>query len=186
MKNRIILCVCIALSINAFAQKAKGKPFPDLTGETFAGKTVNLPKDTKGKFSLIGVCFSKDAEDDLKGWLNPVYNAFVMKKDTTQFMSMAENYDAHFYFIPMLNKVNQIFEKGSKEKIRNGTDKGFWPYLLFYNGAIKPYKEDFEITDSKIPYFFVVDKSGKIVHVESGKYTAKKMSAIEDFFSEAE
>lgn len=180
----MILCVCLVLTISASAQKAAGRMFPDLTGETFAGKTVNLPKETKGKFTLIGVCFSKDAEDDLKGWLNPVYNAFVVKKDTTGFMSMAANYDAYFYFIPMLNKVNQIFEKGSKEKIRNGTDKEFWPYLLFYNGAIKPYKEDFEIKDSKIPYFFVLDPSGKIVHVESGPYTAKKMSAIEDYFSE--
>jgi hypothetical protein len=107
---------------------------------------------------------------------------FVVKKDTSDFFSAAVNYDVNFFFIPMLNKVNQVFEKGSKEKIKNGTDKDFWPYILFYNGAIKPYKEDFAIEDSKIPYFFVLDKNGKILHVESGKYSEKKMDNIENFF----
>ena len=145
MKNIIVVAICLLVTVSANAQKAKGKMFPDLTGESFAGKTVNLPKDTKGKMTVIGVCFSKAAEEDLKTWLNPMYNTFVEKKDTSSFFSATVSYDANFYFIPMLNKVNQIFEKGSKEKIKGGTDKEFWPYLVFYNGAIKPYKEDFEI-----------------------------------------
>lgn len=182
MRTIIFLLLLTVFSVHLQAQKAKGKIFPDLSGESFAGKNVELPKDTKGKITLIGVCFSKDAEDDLKTWLNPVYNMFVVKKDTTDFFSAAVNYDVNFFFIPMLNKVNQVFEKGSKEKIRKGTDKEFWPYLLFYNGPIKPYKEDFEINDSKIPYFFVLDKAGKILHVESGKYSEKKMDNIENFF----
>ncbi|MDP2386106.1 MAG: hypothetical protein Q8M29_07030 [Bacteroidota bacterium] len=180
MKNIFIAVLALLVTVAVNAQNAKGKVFPDLTGESFAGKTVNLPKDTKGKMTVIGVCFSKAAEEDLKTWLNPMYNTFVEKKDTTEFFSAAVNYDAYFYFIPMLNKVNQIFEKGSKEKIRSGTDKEFWPYLLFYNGAIKPYKEDFAIEDSKVPYFFVLDTAGKIVHVESGKFSQKKMDAIEE------
>lgn len=181
MNKLVILFTAAVLSLTATAQNAKGKQFPDLTGETFSGKSVNLPKDTKGKMTVIGVCFSKAAEDDLKTWLNPMYNLFVVKKDTNNIFDAAVNYDAFFYFIPMLNKVNQVFEKGSKEKIRSGTDKEFWPYLLFYNGAIKPYKEDFKIEDSKIPYFFVIDQNGKIVHVESGKYSEKKMDNIENF-----
>ncbi len=176
------LILLLALSISTIAQNSKGKQFPNLTGESFSGKTVNIPADTKGKVSVIGVCFSKAAEDDLKTWLNPMYNMFVVKKDTSDFFSAAVNYDVNFFFIPMLNKVNQVFEKGSKEKIKNGTDKDFWPYILFYNGAIKPYKEDFAIEDSKIPYFFVLDKNGKILHVESGKYSEKKMDNIENFF----
>lgn len=182
MKKLIIICLFLTFAGGINAQNAKGKQFPVLSGESFSGKTVNLPTDTKGKITLIGVCFSKDAEDDLKTWLNPVYNMFVVKKDTNNFFDAAINYDVNFFFIPMLNKVNQIFEKGSKEKIRNGTDKEFWPYLLFYNGPIKPYKEDFAITDSKVPYFFVLDKEGKILHVESGKYSEKKMDKIEEFF----
>ena len=95
------LFLFLAISISTFAQNAKGKQFPALTGESFAGKTVNLPTDTKGKVTVIGVCFSKAAEDDLKTWLNPMYNMFVVKKDTADFFSAAVNYDVNFFFVPM-------------------------------------------------------------------------------------
>jgi hypothetical protein len=178
MKN-ILFTVCCLITLCGVAQK--GKQFPTLAGETFEGKNISIPENTKGKISIVGVCFSKGAEDDLKTWLNPMYNMFIVKKDTNDFFSAAANYDVHFYFIPMLNKVNQLLEKTSKEKIRKDTDKQFWPYLIFYTGGIKQYKEDLGIKESDIPYFFVLDKAGKILHVESGKYDEKKMSRIEDF-----
>ena len=180
MKNILIL-FALVLSFSAFSQNGKGQQYPPMTGETFAGKAISLPEDTKGKITIIGVCFSKKAEDDLKTWLNPLYNMFIVKKDTNDFFSAAANYDVHFYFIPMLNKINQILATSSKEKIRNDTDKEFWPYLIFYTGSIKPYKEDLSIKDSEVPYFFVLDKAGKIIRVESGKYDEKKMGRIEDF-----
>ena len=181
MKNILALLLFILIENPLISQNCKGKTFPDLSGETFDGKNISVPKNTMGKITIIGVCFSKDAEDDLKTWLNPIYNMFVVKKDTNDFFSAAVNYDVHFYFIPMLNKANQLLEKSSKEKIRNGTDKEFWPYLVFYSGNIKPYKEDFDIKDSKIPYFFVLDKNGKIIHVTSGKFSEDKLDRIENF-----
>ncbi|MFL5752198.1 MAG: hypothetical protein ACJ76F_02230 [Bacteroidia bacterium] len=179
--KKLLTALSLFTSSVFFAQNGKGQQFPSMTGETFDYKAISLPEQTKGKISIIGVCFSKGAEDDLKTWLNPLYNMFIVKKDTNDFFSAAANYDVHFYFIPMLNKVNQILAKTSKEKIRKDTDKEFWPYLIFYTGSIKPYKEDLSIKDTDKPYFFVLDKSGKIVHVESGKYDEKKMSRIEDF-----
>ncbi len=182
MKKNLFAFLLLSLLGNSLnSQNCKGKTFPDLSGETFDGKNISVPKNTMGKISIIGVCFSKDAEDELKTWLNPIYNMFVVKKDTADFFSAAVNYDVNFYFIPMLNKANQLLEKSSKEKIRKGTDKEFWPYLVFYSGNIKPYKEDFDIKDSKIPYFFVLDKTGKIIHVTSGKFSEAKLGKIEDF-----
>ncbi len=181
MTRSIFLIFLLLISGLSKAQDCKGKKFPDLSGETFDNKQVSIPANTKGKITIIGVCFSKAAEDELKTWLNPVYNHFVVKKDTSDFFSAAVNYDVNFYFIPMLNKVNQLLEKSSKEKIRAGTDKEFWPYLVFYTGNIKPYKEDFGIKDSKIPYFFVLDKQGKILHYESGAFAEDKMSRMEEF-----
>jgi hypothetical protein len=175
------LLLVFVYSFHISGQNGKGQLFPPLTGETFEGKPLSIPSNTKGKITLIGVCFSKNAEGDLKTWLNPVYNLFVVKKDTNDFFSAAANYDVNFYFIPMFNKINQLLEKTSKEKIKKDTDKEFWPHLVFYNGNIKPYKEDLGIKDSDIPYFFVLDKTGKIVHVESGKYDEKKMDRIENF-----
>jgi hypothetical protein len=180
MKN-LFFILTIAFTVKAFAQNGKGQMYPSMTGETFDGKTISIPEQTNGKISIIGVCFSKAAEADLKTWLNPIYNMFVVKKDTNDFMSAAANYDVNFYFIPMLNKANQILATTSKEKIRKETDKEFWPYLIFYTGSIKPYKEDLSIKDADLPYFFVLDKNGKIIHVEHGKYTTQKMDRIEEF-----
>jgi hypothetical protein len=181
MKNIIAIILILTGGI-LNAQNGKGKQFVALDGETFSGKAISIPKDTKGKISLIGICFSKKAEEDLKTWLNPVYNLLIVKKDTNDFFSAAVNYDVPFYFVPMLNKVNQLLEKSSKEKIKEGTDKEFWPHLVFYSGETKNFKETFDIQDKDIPYFFVLDKSGKVLHVESGKYNDKKMDKIEELF----
>ncbi len=182
MKKLIFPAILLLLQVQlCCAQQLKGKNFPELSGETFDGKNISIPKNTNGKISVIGICFSKDAEADLKTWLNPMYNLLIVKKDTNDFFSAAVNYDVNFYFVPMLNKINQILEKSSKEKIRKDTDKEFWPHLIFYTGDTKPFKENLYITDTKIPYFLVLDKNGKILHVESGKFSEKKLSKLEDF-----
>lgn len=179
MRILSILLLCFLIKIS-YAQNGVGTMFPELSGETFSGKNISIPKDTKGKKTVVGICFSKDAEEELKTWLNPVYNLFVVKKDTNDFFSAAVNYDVNFYFVPMLNKVNQVLENGSKKKIKEGTDKEFWPYLVFYTGETKTHIEALKVADKKIPYFLVLDATGKIVHVVSGKFTQAKMDSIED------
>ena len=180
MKYIIFIFCFLFCYFSSSSQSQKGKIFPSLTGETFDGKTIKIPVDTKGKSTLLGICFSKDAEKDLKGWLNPVYNLLLVKKDENDFFSAAANYDVNFYFIPMLNKVNQILEKSSKEKIKKETDSQFWPHLIFFEESSKTFKETFELKDSDIPYFFVLDKEGKVIQMVSGKFTEEKLGSLED------
>lgn len=177
--KKILLPIFTAAAALCLAQNGKGTAFPECSGETFSGKNVSIPSQTKGKTTILWVAFSREAEEDMKTWLNPVYNMFVVKKDTADFFSAAANYDVNFYFIPMLNQLNQAL--GNKDKIKSKTDKEFWPYIMFFKGEVKPYIEALKIEDKKIPYFFVLDASGKIVHVESGKYSEAKMDKIEDF-----
>ena len=179
--NKLIFMTLLVAFSKLNAQHGTGKMFPSITGETYTEKNVSLPEACKGKPTIIGVCFSKSAETDLRTWLNPAYNEFVVKKDTTNAFGAAVSYDINYYFIPMLNLVNQVLEKSSKEKMKKQTDKEFWPHLLFYTGGLKDYKKTFEIEDTSIPYFFVLDANGKIVHVEKGIFTEKKLSAIENF-----
>lgn len=167
------------LFASAYAQNGTGTVFPSCSGETFSGKTVSIPAQTKGKATVLWVAFSRKAEEDMKTWLNPVYNLFVVKKDTADFFSAAVNYDVNFYFIPMLNQLNQAV--GDKEKIKKKTDKEFWPYIMYFKGEVKSYIEALKIEDKDVPYFFVLDGNGKIVHVEKGKYSEAKMDKIEEF-----
>ncbi len=182
--KKIILITLITAFTKLNAQNGKGKMFPTIKGETFTDKNLTLPDAGKGKPCIIAMCFSKKAEGDIQTWLNPCYNEFVVKKDTTNAFGAAVSYDINYYFIPMLNLVNQVLEKSSQDKIRKQTDKEFWPHLMFYTGGLKEYKKTFEIDNTDLPYFFVLDKTGKIVHVEKGIFTEKKMSAMEDFLEE--
>ena len=45
------------------------------------GKLVDLPNDTKGKYTLLGLAFSKKSEDDLNTWVEPVYWKFIDKPE---------------------------------------------------------------------------------------------------------
>ena len=53
------------------------------------------------------------------------------------------------------------------------------PHILFFKGNIKTYKEALDFEKKDVPYFFVLDPDGKIVHATSGKFTEKKMDAVE-------
>jgi hypothetical protein len=178
--KKILFVLMLAVVSSASAQWGKGKTFPDLEGETFDGKAVKIPADTKGKYSIIGMCFSKDAEGDLQTWLNPLYNTYVLKHEGDGALGVAATADVNFYLMPKFNLVNQITQGGSQHKIKEQTDKAFWPNLIFYVSGLKEYKKTLEITETAQPYIFVLDKDGKIVHVERGVCNDKKMSAIDD------
>ena len=180
--KKIILITLLSIFAKLNAQKnGVGQMFPSIKGETFTEKNISLPEIGKGKPCIIAMCFSKDAEGGLQSWLNPAYNEFVVKKDTTNAFGAAASYDINFFFMPRFNLLNQVLEKSSKEKMKKETDKEFWPHLFFCTDGIKDVKKAFGIEDKSQPYFFVLDKNGKVVYVEKGNYNEKKMSAIEDF-----
>ena len=155
-----------------------GKMFPVMVCEDYNGKAVTLPSDTKGKFTLLGMAFSNKSEDDLKSWMNPIYNKFIAEKSDDPFMPQYD-YDINLYFVPMFTGANQLTSKQSKEKIKAATEKELYPYVLFYEGD-KTYKEELDFEKKDIPYFFVLDKTGKIVYATSGKYDEKKLDKIVD------
>lgn len=153
-----------------------GKPFPDMTAETVEDKKVSLPADVKGKYTLLGLAYSKKSEDELNSWFTPVFNKFIQK---TNGMMASFGYDVNVYFVPMFTGVNAAATGTAKKKAIKNVDPQLLPYILFYKGELKKYKEalDFEWRD--IPYFFVLDPDGKIVHATSGAYTEKKMDQVE-------
>ncbi|MDF2438112.1 MAG: hypothetical protein K0Q95_2488 [Bacteroidota bacterium] len=186
--KKIILSLFLIATVIFLSFKtpgAVGKMFPDISCENYEGKMVNIPTDTKGKYTLIAMAFSTAAEDDLKTWINPVYNKFIGKLDASQadVFDVSYDYDINLYFIPMFTGANQLASKSSKEKIKEKTDKELYPYLLFYDGG-KTYKEELDFQKRDIPYFFVLDKTGKVAYTTSGKYDDKKMEKILDIIEE--
>ena len=174
MKNAVItFLVFLATVSNA---QVEGKMFPDMIAETVEDKQVNLPKDTKGKYTLLGLAYSKKSEDELNSWFQPVFETFIQK--TTGLMS-GMGYDVNVYFVPMFTGVNAAATGTAKKKAAKSIDPQLLPYVLFYKGKLEPYKDALDFQKKDVPYFFVLDKEGKIIYATSGKFSEEKMEEIE-------
>ena len=176
MRTTIIL---LALLFHSLGNAQVGETFPELEGETLSEEHYNLPEDTKGKYTLLGMAYSKKAEPLLKTWFQPAYNKFIAK--TGMFDQF---YDVNILFIPMFVGVNQTAHKGNMKKMREKENKDLFPHILYFKGKLEPYKESLGMDRKDLPYFYVLDKDGKIIYFTTGRFTEEKMEAIEALLEE--
>jgi hypothetical protein len=88
-------------------------------------------------------------------------------------------YDVNVYFVPMFTGINAAATGTAKKKALKKVDPQLLPYILFYKGELKPYKETLEFDRRDTPYFFVLDPKGKILYATSGAYSEDKMDEVE-------
>jgi hypothetical protein len=177
MKRFLIFLSVVFISALTSQAQVIGKMFPDMEAESFEDKKVMLPKDVAGKYTLLGLAYSKKSEDELNTWFQPVFEKFIQK--TTGLMS-GFGYDVNVYFVPMFTGVNAAATGTAKRKAIKNIDPQLLPFILFYKGDLKPYKEALDFEKKDIPYFFVLDATGKILYATTGKFTEDKMDHIED------
>jgi hypothetical protein len=179
-KLLVVLTVCIVLTDTANAQVV-GKVFPAMEAETVEDKKVNLPDAVKGKYTLLGLAYSKKSEDELNSWFQPVFQKFIQKNKG---LFEGFGYDVNVYFIPMFTGINAAATGTAKKKALKNIDPNLLPYILFYKGELKTYKDALDFEKKDIPYFFVLDKDGKILYATSGGYSQKKMDEVEAVLEE--
>lgn len=170
-----LLLLCLHVDI---AAQVLGNAFPAMTAETVDDKKVSLPDDVRGKYTLVGLAYSKKSEGELNTWFQPVFTKFIQKSSGGLFSAFT--YDVNVFFVPMFTGVNAAASGTAKRKAAKSIDPQLLPYVLFYKGDLKPYKEALDFEKRDIPYFFVLDPEGKIVYATSGKYSSDKMDAIEE------
>jgi hypothetical protein len=162
-----------AAQIVAFTLSAQST-FPTLSGETAAGASITLP--TKGKpWTVIGLAYSQKASPLLEEWYEPAYLRFIAKHGL-----MAGSYEADVFFVPLFVGVNKAAYEGSLNKFRKSADPEIVDHVLFSKADIEPLKEALGLNDKDIPYFFVLDAEGRIVHREQGAFTEEKLESIEE------
>jgi hypothetical protein len=172
MKNILVIT---ALTLCFVATAQKGKDFPAVIGKSLNEKAMALPIKN-GKETIVAIAFHRGAEDELKKWLNPLYYTFIKKEKGANKLDMSEVYDVNFVFIPMISGFKKI-----ADDFKGGTDKEFWPYIMDTEKTdIKAVQKQLGITDNKIPYFFVVDKNGKVLEAQSGDFSEAKVDALEE------
>jgi hypothetical protein len=173
-KNIPLLVFALMLWSGIIAQAQNGKMFPEITGTTLEDKTVSLPKDTKGKYTLVGVAYSQKADDALKGWFQPVYETFLDESD----------YDVNVYFIGMISGIKEVAAGTIEKKMKQGVDPVLHKNMLLYKGEAAKYKDLLGLKEKDTPYFFLIDKTGKVVYTTSGAYTDAKLEKAEDILDE--
>jgi len=177
MKHTLsFLLLFLVLSTSVAEAQVLGKQFPGMVAETVDDKKVNLPDDVTGKYTLLGLAYSKKSEDELNSWFQPVFEKFIQKNKG---LFEAFGYDVNVYFVPMFTGVNAAASGTAKRKAIKNVDPNLLPFILFYKGELKLYKEALDFEKRDTPYFFVLDDGGKIVYATSGKYNVKKMDEIE-------
>jgi hypothetical protein len=182
MKNLAVIAILslMCIAYNSTAQVV-GKTFPDMPTETVDDKKINLPHVAKGKYTLLGLAYSKKSEEELNTWFQPIFEKFIQK---TKGIFAGFEYDVNVYFVPMFTGVNAAATGTAKKKALEKVDQNLLPHILFYKGELKSYKESLDFEKKDVPYFFVLDKDGKILYATSGKYIAKKMDEIEAVMEE--
>lgn len=177
MKRYMFLSTILFVTTLVAQAQVIGKTFPDMEAENVEDKKVMLPKDVAGKYTLVGLAYSKKSEDELNSWFQPVFQKFIQK---TNGLMSGFGYDVNVYFIPMFTGVNAAATGTAKRKAIKNIDPQLLPFILFYKGELKPYKEALDFEKKDIPYFFVLDAEGKILFATSGKFTEQKMEQIEE------
>lgn len=179
--KRLVMLAAFGLMFQA-AHAQMGQIFPKLAGETVTNTKVQLPADAKGKYTLLGLAFSKKSEDELETWFQPAYERFMRdSKEAGLFADFA--YDVNLYFIPMFTGVKKAVAGKARKQALNKVDPALHPHILFYTGQLDPYRESLNLKD-KTPYFFVLDPQGEVVYMTEGGYSDKKMNEIEEILSE--
>lgn len=166
----LFLTIVTSFSVALTAQTT----FPTLSGETASGKTITLPRTGK-PWTVIGLAYSQKASPLLEEWYEPAYLRFIAKHGL-----MAGSYDADVFFVPLFVGLNKTAYEPSMNKFRKSADPEIIDHVLFSKVDIEPLKAALDLTDKDVPYFFVLDAQGKIVHREKGVFTDEKLESIEE------
>jgi len=176
MKKTLLIISLIYVS-NLIAQK--GEQFPSIDVLDLNDQALNIPNDTKGKFTLIGVAFSEDAQRDLYSWSQPVFSEFM---DDNNMSSLV--YDPNVHLILLFTGANQLGYNKAKQQITEGTDESLKDNIVLYKGKMEDYRKTLKMKDRKKPYFFVLDKDGKIIYTAVGRYTMKVLKEVGNLIEE--
>jgi hypothetical protein len=160
-----------------------GDQFPEMSGISLTDEEITVPTDTQNKYTLIGLAYSKKAEDDLTSWFQPIYNEFV-REESSGGLIPSMKADVNVVFVPMFTGIKQGASNAAIRKMKKDIDEKLHPHVLVYSGKLGDYKEALDFEKKDTPYFFVIDKNGIIVYATSGKYTAKKQSDIDELVND--
>lgn len=165
--------VTILLLILSSASRAQS--FPTLSGELANGTAVELPGAPRTPRIVIALAYGQKAQADLEAWYEPAYLRFVAKHGL-----FANAYSTELYFVPLFTGANKAAYEPSMKRFRKSATPETADRVVFVRTELETVRDALGLKDKDIPYFFVVDREGRIVHREQGAFTDDKLDAIEE------
>jgi len=143
--------------------------FPKVIGSNLEGKKFRIPDDLDSDRNVLIVAFQRKQQEDINPWINE------LKK--------IKNNKLSIYEVPTLEQMNNFV----RFNINNGMRYGI-PSKEQREKTITLYldKESFKKrlvikTEDEI-IVFVVDRSGKILHRETGLFSNAKLQKLKESF----
>lgn len=175
MTYRLLTIAAVVAGLSATAQST----FPSLTGETADGKKISLPSDQSGGYTVIGLAYGRGAGPLLEEWYEPAYLRFIAKHGL-----FATSYECAVYFIPVFVGANKVAYGPSIKKFRDSAEPEIVDHVVFFNGEFDAARQQLGLDRDNIPYFFVLDGQGRIIHRTEGAFSDEKLDAIEEVMME--
>lgn len=164
MKNTVkgvLLLVTILNSCSKMYQKTNeitlsGNRFPTIEAYNLAGKLVSIPRDCKGKPTLISIAFVEKAQLQIDTWAKPFMQQFV------------NNSMAYYYEIPMINVENRWYQKYIDWGMRSSLPAGMHSKVMTYYGDLEPYRKALQLNDINKAYIFLLNEKGDMIYRNEG------------------
>lgn len=164
------LVICGLASSTLQAQSS----FPQIVGETTEGNSVTLPDNSGSDYTIVALAYGKKAEPLLERWYGPAYSRFIAKNGL-----FAATYHAELYLVPIFVGLNRSAYNGSMNRLRKEVDPEIARRVIFVKDDPRDLIRTLDMTDKDIPYFFVLDRNGKILQRVSGAFSVDQLDALE-------
>jgi hypothetical protein len=168
--RQLSIAAGISMWIPSMAQ-----PFPVMEGETLAGARTTLPNPGGAPHTLIALAYGQKAAPLLEDWFEPLYLRFVAKHGL-----FAQAIHADVYFIPLFVGGNKAAYEPTLRKFRKSATPELLDRILFVHAGMEDVQAPLGLKDKEVPYFFILDRSGAVIHRTQGAFSEDKLEEMEE------
>jgi hypothetical protein len=181
--KKISLTLATLFATLHFSYAQVGDSFPEMTGMSLTDKEITVPAAMQDKMTLVGIAFSKKAEDDLETWFQPVWERFIREADQNALIPEMKP-DVNVVFIPMFTGLKRGASGSAIKKMQKDVDTKLHPHVIVYSGKMGDYEDQLKMNEKDKPYFYVVNKEGEIIYATSGRSSIKKLKEVEELVTD--
>jgi len=148
--------------------------FSPLSCQDLENRTITFPT-TEGSNTVVVITFSDNAEEQLKTWIDPLYQKFVAKSGMLDGL-----FNADIKLLSFVSVAQLAVIKMNASAIKKDLPAPLVNSVLYTTSSPDNVKVQISFKNEKTVYVLVLSPEGKILKQVSGAFTEDKMESIED------